>query len=107
MEKYYQSSNLNEILDGSITPLQKSREFIQSIGSVGSGVSGSGGGSGGSGMVEGRISVEQFIDYYLSLSLVFEGKYIHMLFYFLSIKSFFCFLLLVLFCLFVYYFCFF
>ena len=52
-----------EILDGAISPIAKSKDFIQSIGtpSVNSGL-------------EGRISVEQFIDYYLSKSLVFLGS---------------------------------
>ena len=62
LAKFYKSSNLPEILDGAITPKAKSKEFINNIGTP-SVVGGP----------EGRVSVDQFIDYYLSKSLVFLG----------------------------------
>lgn len=52
-----------EILDGTISPKAKSKDFIQSIGTPSV-----------NGGQEGRVSVEQFIDYYLSKSLVFLGS---------------------------------
>ena len=62
LAKFYKCSNLPEIQDGAITPKAKSKELVQTIGT-----------SEIPGGPEGRISVEQFIDYYLSLSLVFKG----------------------------------
>ena len=63
LTKFYKCSNLPEILDGSITPKAKSKEFVQNIGTIAVPDG-----------PEGRISVEQFIDYYLSMSLVFKGS---------------------------------
>jgi hypothetical protein len=62
LAKFYKCSNLPEILDGAITPKAKSKELVQTIGTTEV-----------PGGPEGRISVDQFIDYYLSLSLVFKG----------------------------------
>lgn len=63
LTRFYKCSNLPEIFDGSITPKAKSKEFVQSIGTIAVPDG-----------PEGRISLEQFIDYYLSMSLVFSGS---------------------------------